>query len=1254
MFVKVGVIIVSYNSAQAVRITLASLRQAQNITPCELVLIDNNSAYMELEEIRKSFSFHIKETALPWTLIELPNNLGFSGGNNTGINHFIQREDISHVCLLNSDVIVTDYWLDRLIEKKCDIISAVTNKADSEQCVPIDYDLNISKCLDAQKECLYPDVLKTVTAFAENRYKTWKGFVVESDPTFFCVVISKNAISKIGMLDENFFPGGFEDDDFCLRARNMHYKPALARDVYIHHWGSASFGQLQYEYFSNQALRNRQYLENKHNIKWQRKAEKPFVSYCLDLQFAIKNSNIKAVNKSYHKYWQSLNLLLNHFNSEFKNLRIMLEHSGCEIPSSLSNTISKAASYGELVLHWDKIISSVRGFLSYNNIPDEKEFELNCNKLAQAIHEQVECNSTIREFLQLIDHNSGHVSVYQIITTTPSRLKRAWNKFKKAIPFFLKLRGVVFFGGYFYPERQSDGYFQRIQIIDRLFLDRWRIYVESDELPGRSHWIDRPEPKVLVLRINGGRKRRTMVKMLALLAVLRCRKIYFHSVLRMNDNGFGKLMHVPWLHKIIDIHGVVPEEFRFHNDFFSAILYDGWERLAVRKSNVVIVVTEAMHNYLLQKFRTDLRGEVVAFPIFPNVIPCLTARPPVGGKPVIVYAGGLHKWQQVPKMIDAIIRTSDSCLHHFYSPSPDIVRNMLPENIREKVVIGQKTHSDLMKFYAQCHYGFILREDIVVNHAACPTKLIEYLATGIVPIVDCENIGDFKNFGMGFITLSDLLAGKLPSEEERQAIAQKNLAVYERLREIRQTGATKIYFAFTGNSLKSRVVAKCKKIFPHNTLHGKFARSLWHAVKSTKSTAATETGSNTATPQNGGNAIPSVEILMQVDNFETGGLENVVIDLCETMINAKYKTAVLVLGVVGASVEKARKRGIPVITSRYDCNNYSAMLKQFTPKLVMAHYSIHGADICASLNIPFLQVIHNTYMWFSESQLADFVQAAKCTQAFIAVSEYAKQYSVQRLGVPKDKCLVIPNGIDIAKLKDTDLNESRQKLRKHYGFDSNNFIFLDIGAINHQKNHIAIIRAFESFHHNHNSAKLIIIGPSYEPQLKSEIDKYIADHNLGTSVIYIGTIENAYEYYAMSDAFVGASFFEGGPLTLLEALSTNLPAIIPDVGLAAYFAGRPGIEVIAPPFDIFNFYGNIWEMQSTPDFEQRLTAAMTQVYNTRVKPNLDKNIIEALDKRNTYLSYVELAQDIIAARDVQNKNFPNIWTEYLKKTHKID
>ena len=57
--------------------------------------------------------------------------------------------------------------------------------------------------------------------------------------------------------------------------------------------------------------------------------------------------------------------------------------------------------------------------------------------------------------------------------------------------------GIVPFAGYPYPERQSDGYFQRVQMVDRLLTGRWRIYIDSDELSPRTHWFDRPEPQVL-------------------------------------------------------------------------------------------------------------------------------------------------------------------------------------------------------------------------------------------------------------------------------------------------------------------------------------------------------------------------------------------------------------------------------------------------------------------------------------------------------------------------------------------------------------------------------------------------------------------------------------------------------------------------------------------------------------------------------------------------------------------------------------
>jgi tetratricopeptide (TPR) repeat protein len=58
---------------------------------------------------------------------------------------------------------------------------------------------------------------------------------------FLCTLIKREVIEKIGGLDERFTPGNFEDDDFCLRAQLAGYKTVIAKDVFIHHYGSKSF-----------------------------------------------------------------------------------------------------------------------------------------------------------------------------------------------------------------------------------------------------------------------------------------------------------------------------------------------------------------------------------------------------------------------------------------------------------------------------------------------------------------------------------------------------------------------------------------------------------------------------------------------------------------------------------------------------------------------------------------------------------------------------------------------------------------------------------------------------------------------------------------------------------------------------------------------------------------------------------------------------------------------------------------------------
>ena len=55
-------------------------------------------------------------------------------------------------------------------------------------------------------------------------------------------MLFKRALAEqIGLLDESFGTGNFEDDDFCLRAALAGYKNYIAGDVFIHHYGSRSF-----------------------------------------------------------------------------------------------------------------------------------------------------------------------------------------------------------------------------------------------------------------------------------------------------------------------------------------------------------------------------------------------------------------------------------------------------------------------------------------------------------------------------------------------------------------------------------------------------------------------------------------------------------------------------------------------------------------------------------------------------------------------------------------------------------------------------------------------------------------------------------------------------------------------------------------------------------------------------------------------------------------------------------------------------
>ena len=86
----------------------------------------------------------------------------------------------------------------------------------------------------------------------------------------FCMLFRRSLVDQIGLLDESFGTGNFEDDDFCARAALAGYRNVIAGDVFIHHFGSRSFIGNRIDYGSSLTGNRKIY-----NDKWRDIEQKP-------------------------------------------------------------------------------------------------------------------------------------------------------------------------------------------------------------------------------------------------------------------------------------------------------------------------------------------------------------------------------------------------------------------------------------------------------------------------------------------------------------------------------------------------------------------------------------------------------------------------------------------------------------------------------------------------------------------------------------------------------------------------------------------------------------------------------------------------------------------------------------------------------------------------------------------------------------------------------------------------------------------
>ena len=135
----------------------------------------------------------------------------------------------------------------------------------------------------------------------------------------------------------------------------------------------------------------------------------------------------------------------------------------------------------------------------------------------------------------------------------------------------------------------------------------------------------------------------------------------------------------------------------------------------------------------------------------------------------------------------------------------------------------------------------------------------------------------------------------------------------------------------------------------------------------------------------------------------------------------------------------------------------------------------------------------------------------------------------------------IYNMMDIQK----NIKLSLEELPENYKelFEGDNFKFINMGRLDRQKGHWFLIRSFRKVVDEYNNVKLFILG---EGDLRGELEDLIQKLDLSDNVFLLGGQENVFPFLKNSDCFVFTSLWEGLPLSLIEALTMNLPVISSD------------------------------------------------------------------------------------------------------------
>jgi glycosyltransferase involved in cell wall biosynthesis len=306
---------------------------------------------------------------------------------------------------------------------------------------------------------------------------------------------------------------------------------------------------------------------------------------------------------------------------------------------------------------------------------------------------------------------------------------------------------------------------------------------------------------------------------------------------------------------------------------------------------------------------------------------------------------------------------------------------------------------------------------------------------------------------------------------------------------------------------------------------------------------------------------PALRIAHVVDSMEMGGAEKLTATMCRLQRERGHTPSVHCLYLIGVLGEELQAEGFEVILHRP--RSFFLLMRclyrafrRSRPDVVHCHNATAAILAALPARLACVKTVIATrhglvkppYLLRRELK---FALASRWCDWIVGVCEGTRTNLLAAPFAARGRIIHIYNGASPADIRAV----PRQK---------NGFTLLYVGRLAPLKDLATLLHAVALTRSHHPNVQLWIVG---DGPLGFNLRKLSAELGLKECVTFFGEQRDVSPFMLAADLFVSSSVTEGLPVSLLEAMSVGLPALVTDVGGMGEIARLSGAVTLVPSSD---------------------------------------------------------------------------------------